>query len=200
MRVLAASMLLLAGCAGAEQGDAVSQESSKAPEAPANRAGASPVPSVAATKQVDCTASEETVFSCAMPSGKRLAVCAPPEGPAQYRFGGEGPELVLTGGTWASAMYSGGGEAQIAFANGDTHYIVFSRMVRTHFAAGEPNYPAISDGVLIMRDDELVAVRPCAGGQADMPVQYDAAEWVFAQEDELFTDETMRADPDWSRE
>ena len=55
-------------------------------------------------------------------------------------------------------------------------------------------------GVLIMRDDELVAVRPCAGGQADMPVQYDAAERVFAQEDELFTDETMRADPDWSRE
>ena len=33
-----------------------------------------------------------------------------------------------------------------------------------------------------------------------MPVQYDAAERVFAQEDELFTDETMRADPDWSRE
>ncbi|MEC7421688.1 MAG: hypothetical protein VX648_04780, partial [Pseudomonadota bacterium] len=60
-------MLLLAGCAGAEQGDAVSQESSKAPEAPANRAGASPVPAPAAAKQVDCTASEETVFSCAMP-------------------------------------------------------------------------------------------------------------------------------------
>ena len=200
MRVLAASMLLLAGCAGAEQGDAVSQESSKAPEAPANRAGASPVPSVAATKQVDCTASEETVFSCAMPGGKRLAVCAPSAGPVQYRFGAKEPELVLRGGKWARAMYSGGGEAQIAFANGDTRYIVFSRMVRTHFAAGEPNYPAISDGVLIMRDDELVAVRPCAGGQADMPVQYDAAERVFAQEDELFTDETMRADPDWSRE
>ena len=199
MRVLAASMLLLAGCAGAEQGDAVSQESSKASEAPANRAGASPVPSPAITKEVDCTASEETVFSCAMPGGKRLAVCAPSAGPAQYRFGTKEAELVLRGGKWARAMYSGGGEAQIAFANGDTRYIVFSRMVRTNFAAGEPNYPAISDSV-IMRNDELVAVRPCAGGQADMPVQYDAAERVFAQEDELFTDETMRADPDWSRE
>ncbi|MEC7625022.1 MAG: hypothetical protein VYA25_12660 [Pseudomonadota bacterium] len=135
-----------------------------------------------------------------MPGGKRLAVCAPSAGPAQYRFGTKEAELVLRGGKWARAMYSGGGEAQIAFANGDTRYIVFSRMVRTNFAAGEPNYPAISDGVLIMRNDELVAVRPCAGGQADMPVQYDAAERVFAQEDELFTDETMRADPDWSRE
>ena len=200
MRALTASLLLLAGCTGAAEDETASQKSGAAPEASSQVTEASAVPARTTPKQVDCAAPEETVFSCAMPGGKRLAVCAPPEGPAQYRFGGTGPELVLTGGTWANAAYSGGGEAQIAFANGDTNYTVFSRIVRTNFTAGEPNNPAITDGVVITRDGAFVALRLCEGGQADMPVQYDAAGRAFTHEDALFTDETIRADPDWANE
>jgi hypothetical protein len=198
VRGLVASFLMLAGCTGWGEDGGGSQDSNVAEPAPALPVRIPAVPVDPAPTQIDCTAQEEAVFSCAMPGDKRLAVCAPSEGPAQYRFGGKTPELVLRGGKWATAMYSGGGEAQIAFANGDTRYIVFSRMVRTNFAAGEPNYPAITDGVMITRDGEFVALRLCEGGQADLPVQYDAAERAFAQEDELFTEETIQADPDWT--
>ena len=199
MRALAASILLLAGCAGGGEDEGGSQDSNiveqqtQAAEVPATPDDPVPAP-------VDCAAPEETVFSCAMPGGKRLAVCAPQQGEAEYRFGGKSPELVLRGGKWATAMYSGGGEAQIQFVNGDTSYTVFSRMVRTNFTAGEPNNPAITDGVVITRDGAFVALRLCEGGQAEMPVQHDAAESAFAQEDALFTEETIRADPDWANE
>ena len=198
-----ASFALLAGC---EQGadpapDAAPEETasaagSQAPDkvsgasepssAPANAAGRTPV---------DCTAAEEMIFSCEMAGGKRLAVCAAAGGQAQYRYGKDAPELALSGGKWANVMYSGGGEAQILFSNGDTDYIVFSRMVRTNFTPGEPNYPAISDGVVILRGGEFAALRLCAGGQGEMPVQYDAAKRVFEEMDDLFTGETVRADP-----
>ncbi|MFW2351525.1 hypothetical protein [Qipengyuania sp.] len=200
MRALLASLLLLAGCAGAAEDEAGSQDSGPAAPPSAGAAAATTAPSEHASGRVECAAPEETIFSCAMSGGKRLAVCAPQAGAAQYRFGGTSPELVLTGGKWATAMYSGGGEAQIEFANGDTVYTVFSRMIRTNFAAGEPNYPAITDGVVITRDGKFVALRLCEGGQADMPVQYDAAERAFPQSEDLFTDETIRADPDWANE
>lgn len=200
MRTLAASLLLLAGCTGAVEDEGASQEVSAVPGPLAEAAEAAPAPAKSAPQQVDCHAPEETIFSCPMQGGKHLAVCAPPEGPAQYRFGGSTPELVLTGGQWANTAYSGGGEAQIRFTNGDTGYVVFSRMVRTHFVAGEPNYPAISDGVLVTRGGKFAALRLCEGGQAEMPVQYDAADRAFAQAEELFSDETIRADPDWAKD
>lgn len=200
MRALAASILLLAGCSGAAKDEPVSQETGAAPAALARAAKATPVPAKAAPRDVDCTAPEVTIFACPMPGGKHLAVCAPEQGEAEYRFGGASPELVLTGGTWANTAYSGGGEAQIRFANGDTSYVVFSRMVRTNFAAGEPNYPAITDGVLITRGDKFVALRLCEGGQAEMPVQYDAARRAFGEAQAMFTDDTIRADPNWAKD
>lgn len=160
----------------------------------------SPSPESAVRKTVDCSAREEIIFSCSVPGGKHLAVCAPKTGEAEYRFGGDAPELELTGGKWANAMYSGGGEAQIRFSNRGTDYIVFSRMIRTNFTEGEPNYPAISDGVLIRRGGKFVALKLCEGGQALMPVQYDAARRAFGEAEDLFTDETIRADPEWARD
>ncbi|MEZ5681903.1 MAG: hypothetical protein R3E14_11510 [Erythrobacter sp.] len=200
MRILAALLMLLAGCTGAGGEEGGSQGSSIVEQAQAQVVEAPATPADPAPGPVGCTAEEEPIFSCAVPGGKRLAVCAAQQGEAEYRFGGKSPELVLRGGKWANAMYSGGGEAQIEFANGDTRYIVFSRMVRTNFTAGEPNNPAITDGVLISREGEFIALRLCAGGQAEIPVQYDAAERAFAQEDDLFTEETIRADPDWANE
>ncbi|QIG55010.1 hypothetical protein G6N82_13395 [Altererythrobacter sp. BO-6] len=161
--------------------------------------GAEPVDRAARANPVACTSQEETIFSCEMPGGKRLAVCAPQMGEAEYRFGGAEPEIVLTGGVLANVPYSGGGEAQIRFANAGTQYIVYSRMVRTNFTEGEPNNPAISDGVVILRDGKFVAIRPCEGGQAEMPVKINAAKRVFAGNYRLFTEETIRGDPEWAR-
>lgn len=178
----------------------VSQAREAAPSRTANTVPPAPaapasVPAAQRKNVVDCTDQEETIFSCEMPGGKYLAVCAPKNGQAEYRFGGDTAELTLTGGEWANTAYSGGGEAQIFFSNGGTDYIVFSRMVRTNFAADEPNYPAISDGVVIMRGDEYVATRLCAGGQAEMPVQYDAAKRAFGETRDIFTGATERTDP-----
>ncbi|WP_271438403.1 hypothetical protein [Pontixanthobacter luteolus] len=198
-----ASFALLAGC---EQAADTAPEA--APEeiadvvgsqAPDKVSGASDPSSAAANPAprtpVDCTEEEETIFSCEMAAGKRLAVCAAADGKAQYRFGKDAPELALSGGKWSNTMYSGGGESQILFSNGDTDYIVFSRMIRTNFAPGEPNNPAISDGVVIMRGEEFVGMQLCAGGQAEMPVQYDAAKRAFGEIEDIFTGATMRADP-----
>ncbi len=147
------------------------------------------------SKRTDCRDGETPIFSCRMSDENRLAVCAAPQG-VQYRFGSEdAPQMVIEGGSWASTAYSGGGEAQIAFANGDTRYIVFSRMVRTNFTPGEPNDPAISDGVIVERGGKVLSVRICDDAEA-LPVQYDAAEAHLPRTDALFTDQTTRADPE----
>lgn len=146
------------------------------------------------TSGVDCGTGEEPIFSCRTGGGKRIAVCAIDPGKVEYRYGAATPELILDGGRFASVPYSGGGEAQIAFANGPVRYVVFSRMIRTNFEAGEPNYPAISDGVIVLRNDEVLAISTCDDADA-MPVQYDAAQKYMKQRDELFTYETGRADP-----
>ncbi|MHA6333091.1 hypothetical protein ACXYL9_05350 [Qipengyuania sp. CAU 1752] len=142
---------------------------------------------------MSCSAEEQAIFSCKVDSGKRLAVCATANGKAQYRYGETTPELVLDGGEWASVGYSGGGEAQIAFANGAARYVVFSRMVRTNFAPGEPNYPKITDGVMVMDDGKVTAIRLCDDPDV-LPIQYDAAEATMQKRDELFTDQIILAD------
>lgn len=141
-----------------------------------------------------CDASETPIFSCGFADGKRVAVCGIAPGKAEYRFGtGRTAELVLAGGRNASAMYSGGGESQLAFDNGDTRYIVFSRMVRTRFD-GQGNEPAISDGIVIERKGQFVAMRLCQGDL--LPVDVNAASAFLPSDDTaLFTEETMRADP-----
>lgn len=147
----------------------------------------------AARTPASCIAGEETIFTCKVANGKRLSVCATTDGKAQYRYGRGPAELVLDGSEWADAPYSGGGEGQIAFDNGDTRYVVFSRMVRTHFVDGEPNYPAISDGVVVLKDDQFVAMHLCSDGDM-VSLQYDAADRVMKRGKTLFTEETMRAD------
>ena len=129
-------------------------------------------------------------------NGKQIAVCASGEGTVEYRYGKGDAELVLGDPQWASVPYSGGGEAQIAFDNGDTRYIVFSRVVRTNFEPGEPNYPAISDGVIVQRGEEVLSLQTC-GGEGDLkPLDVNAAERLIpGRRNELFSYETGRADP-----
>jgi len=189
----------LAACSGQTEGNGSAEVKSEPAALENAPADTPPTPLAASTAStivdaVDCAASEETIFSCKTSGGKRIAVCATGSGKVEYRFGSKQPELVLSGGRWAAAAYSGGGEAQIAFDNGATRYVVFSRMVRTNFEADEPNYPAISDGVLVLRKDKVVATLTCADADP-MPVQYDAAEKHMKQQDELVTYETERADP-----
>ncbi|WP_298467778.1 hypothetical protein [uncultured Erythrobacter sp.] len=150
---------------------------------------------VAANSSAACSAKEETLFSCTASNGKQIAVCAAGEGRIEYRYGKGDAELVLADPEWASVPYSGGGEAQIAFTNGDTRYIVFSRIVRTNFEPGEPNNPAISDGVIVQRGEKLLNMQACGAGDLK-PVDYNVAERLMPQSrNELFTYETGRADP-----
>lgn len=143
---------------------------------------------------VFCGAGEETVFSCKTETGNDLAVCAAGED-VHYRFGKGSPDMSLMGARWATVGYSGGGEAQILFSNGNTDYIVFSRMIRTNFTPGEPNNPAISDGVIVRRGEKTLSMHQCEGGQAEKPVDYNLAEAAIANRgNELFTDETYLAD------
>lgn len=145
-----------------------------------------------------CHADENPIFACRFADGKQVAVCGTPARTAQYRFGGDTPELVLGGGQRAQTMYSGGGEAQIAFDNGDTRYIVFSRMVRTGFDE-RGNNPAISDGVVVERAGKFAAIRICDDPNV-VPVEHSAAEIhlpaaELPDDRFLFTEETFRADP-----
>ena len=48
------------------------------------------------------------------------------------------------------------------FRRGDHQYIVFSRVIRTNFKAGEPNDPAMQDGVIVRKGEEIVARHACA--------------------------------------
>ncbi|UYH53856.1 hypothetical protein N6L26_07160 [Qipengyuania sp. SS22] len=154
---------------------------------------AAPAPTSPLGKTVGCAPEEERIFSCKVASGKRIAICGTGEREAEYRFGESTPELVLRGGRWASVPYSGGGEAQVAFASGTTRYIVFSRVVRTNFAAGEPNNPAISDGVMVLDGEKVIGLQLC--DDADIvSIDYDLAEAHFPRADELFSWETDRAD------
>lgn len=140
------------------------------------------------TKDVACLDTEKTVFSCTVQGGKQLSVCAA-DARTEYRLGKGKSEMTLSNGRWASVPYSGGGEAQIAFENGDVRYIVFSRVVRTNFTEGEPNNPAISDGVIIQRAGETIAELACGGSGELMPIQVFVAEEHLEKADELFTNE-----------
>lgn len=196
MRAPAALALLLAGCAGegpaseeATGVDPAEEIAAPGEAAPGARATESSVPS-----PVDCSQAEEAIFSCKTAGGKRIAVCGTADGKAEYRFGRDTAELTLRGGQWASVPYSGGGEAQIAFANGPVRYVVFSRMIRTNFAAGEPNNPVFSDGVIVLDGEKVVALQTCDDPDT-LAIQYFVAEERFPAADDLFTWETGRADP-----
>lgn len=198
MRPLAAlvATALLASCDNGAPHVAPSSPAAAAANAAAPAGPARPAPVAMASPSApaaSCAGAEEAVFSCELDNGKRVAVCAA-QGRAQYRYGGTRPELVLDGGELAIAPYSGGGEAQIAFTNGGYRYVVFSRMVRTGFGPDGHNDPAISDGIVVLKGDQVADLQLCAGADG-LPVQYDAAQRVWQDRGALFTEETARADP-----
>ena len=94
---------------------------------------------------------------------------------------GEESELVFPkqrgGGAirFASVPYSGGGEAQLSFTRGPYRYVVYSRVVRTNFTAGEPNDPQLDDGVLVLKNGKRIADYGCSP-EALHPVDYDFSE------------------------
>lgn len=206
----AAILLLAAGCDTAddagvgedgavptslpELADAGEGDTGATTKAPSAAGEEQTSPDVAALKvKVACVDGEETVFSCKTTSGNDLAVCAGGES-VHYRFGKGSPSMSLMGAEWASVAYSGGGEAQIRFANGNTNYIVFSRIVRTNFKPGEPNNPAISDGVIVTRGEEVLGMHTCLDDGSTDPINYDLADANIKPADDLFTFETGRAD------
>lgn len=196
--ILTAAVIALAGCSKIDD-----------PETPDGApAGSDPIVTVnaegdsdrAARKRLEkpagCIGAETVIFHCKIESGEHLSVCGTQNGSmrsAEYRFEGDTKSIVLAGGEFAAVPYSGGGEGQIAFNNGAVRYIVFSRMVRTNFEPGEPNNPAISDGVLIERGGRFAGLRKCDDPDI-MPIQDDTAQKYMDMRDELFTDETIRAD------
>ncbi|RNJ63473.1 MAG: hypothetical protein EDM03_03425 [Porphyrobacter sp. IPPAS B-1204] len=188
--------MLLAGCQGQAAEEDAAPEAAAAPSA-----SASLDPAILARDAEQkriwaaaCAADETPVFTCTFKDGKRVAVCGAGEGNGRYRFGGATPEIEIDGGQYTSVMYSGGGESQIAFDNGDTRYIVFSRMVRTGFDEDGNNLPAISDGIVIERGGKFLDIKLCEDPDV-LPVQTGAANAIWEDEREPFTEETMRADP-----
>lgn len=200
LAVFVATSLALVGCGGgAEEASAdavptaVSQDAGtgdQLPPTPNNK------PGKAATTSVGCGPKETTIFACTVGSGKTLAVCLKGGDRATYRFGGDTPEIELEGGRWARVGYSGGGELQIAFDNANTRYVVFSRTVRTNFTAGEPNDPAMSDGVVVLQNGQFRGMQQCRedSDQSYYGERSEAAMQRLPQADELFTGETARAD------
>lgn len=196
-----AAFCTLAACSAEQQNEVVAETRSEQDQAapPSSVDPSSVGPSAAAdvpepARGGGCKAGEDTIFSCKTAANKRIAVCGVPGGTAEYRYGAGEPELIVAGGRFASVPYSGGGEAQIAFDNAGTRYVVFSRMVRTNFEAGEPNNAAINDGVVVLRKAEAPVLVECSDAEA-VPIQYEVAARHMEQENELFTEETTRADP-----
>jgi hypothetical protein len=144
-----------------------------------------------------CSASEPVIFSCQLKSRKTISVCGTEDGAgaksAQYRFGilGKSPELVwpeVAGKdalTYARVPYSGGGEQQLSFSRGDVTYAVYSRMIRTNFKADEPNYPEMTDGIMVLKGNEMVSDLVCADPDV-VPIDYDLAEEYANHSDEAF--------------
>ena len=190
-----ASLVLVAGCQG--QGSDNLDDAAEAPVAGPTYAASTAVGAQVAEQgllhSASCAAEETTVFTCRLAGGKRVSVCGAGQGSAHYRFGEETTELALAGGAYANVMYSGGGENQIAFTNGTTRYIVFSRIVRTSFGE-EGNAPAISDGVVIEQGGRFLDIKLCEDPDL-RPVDVNAANAIWNEERELFTEETERADP-----
>jgi hypothetical protein len=183
--------MLLAACQGqpADRPEAKGAE----PVAAASPSAIAPSPA-AEPRSVACAARETPIFSCTSKDKKRVAVCGTKVGTAEYRVRGDTPELELDGGQYGYTMYSGGGEGQIAFDNGDTRYIVFSRMVRTSWDDEGHNILAMSDGVVVERGGKFLDIKLCDDPDF-LPIQNDAANAVWEDAGETFTEETIRADP-----
>ena len=186
-------LILLCACdAGAEPNTAlppaVQTQSAVSANSTVTEMAATP-----ATGGIGCSVEEVPIFACNLENGNRVAVCGLGEYVGEYRYGNSKPELTITGGEFANVMYSGGGESQIAFTNAGYRYVVFARMVRTNFTAGEPNYPAMSDGIIVLRGESFVEMQLC-DGPTSKGLNVNAANAMWERQEELFTLETIRAD------
>ncbi len=153
-----------------------------------------PTPPAQPGKDNLCAPGEPVIFSCLLDNGNALSVCAAAEtgGPrfAQYRYGpsGEASELSFPARRqdgalrFLSAPYSGGGEAQLSFVRGSASYVVYSRVMRTNFEAGEANDPQFDDGALVLNGGKIIANHRCEGDQLTS-IDYDLAT-KYAKPDE----------------
>jgi hypothetical protein len=142
-----------------------------------------------------CAPDEDVLFSCQLENRKIASVCGAiiKTGSivAQYRYGkaGQVPELAWPEADsadrlkFASVPYSGGGEAQLHFRRGDTQYIVYSRVIRTNFTAGEPNDPALEDGIFVRKGDRIIARHVCDGPEVS-PINYEKADLYAESSDD----------------
>ncbi|MXP25039.1 hypothetical protein GRI39_03120 [Altererythrobacter indicus] len=208
MRIATGMMLttcLLAGCSKSEdsgQSKAPAGAESAAPTTtPSAEAEASPVaastPDESKAWGGKCAQGEEALFTCSLKNGRAVAVCKTGEGAGQglvqYRYGKPDAEPELSWPqksddgklTFASVPYSGGGEAQLSFARGAARYIVYSRVVRTNFKAGEPNDPAITDGVMVVENGKVKANYSC-DGQVSKPVDVNLTTKYLGNDNEAF--------------
>lgn len=203
--LLATVAVILSGCdqkaapAGGEaaeesaiSADPLGQETTSEPDDPASKA--SPLAGTGL-----CAPGEEVLFSCQLENRKMASVCGLKNGTgsvvAQYRYGkaGQVPELIWPETDradrleFASVPYSGGGEAQLQFRRGDTQYIVYSRVIRTNFAPGEPNDPAIEDGIFVRKAGKPVARHACSDPDV-RPINYEKAELYAATSEDGIVD------------
>lgn len=190
--------LVLPACSPANPETAeASARQSVVPGAVVATAAATPATGAKAAVGAVCAKDEPVLFSCNLRNGRKVAVCGALLGgraTAQYRYGkpGEPAEMIWPRSSsdsrvaFASVPYSGGGEAQLSFANGTTRYVVYSRIIRTNFAADEPNDPAIEDGVLVMQGGRQLANLAC-DDQPMHPVDYNVSEKFADKAEELFT-------------
>ena len=194
-------MALMLGAGGAlAAGTAMTAQTAAAPAAaPAAPLASPPAVRATAAPRPSCARGETVVFSCPLHNGKQVALCIAKDSKGtpfgQYRYGRAGqaselawPAAPSTGALeYATEIYSGGGEQQISFARGGVRYTVFSRMVRTNFTEGEPNNPAISDGLVVSRGGRTIATYRCTGDDL-MPVQMTPAARYIKQVRGLFID------------
>jgi hypothetical protein len=196
------TILGIAACSGqapAEQAEAPVEtiEHPVVDDTPISKDDLDPATSKKTTAIGWCSVKEPVIFSCRLKNRKTVSVCGTEDGAgdktAQYRFGvlGNSPELVWPDAagkdrlTFASVPYSGGGEAQLSFSRGDMTYVVYSRMVRTNFEADEPNYPEITDGIMVLKGKKTFSDLVCADSDV-VPVDYDLAAQYARQSDEAF--------------
>ncbi len=134
-----------------------------------------------------CAVGEAVIFSCQLENEKIASVCGTTNNSreiiAQYRYGKRGAKPELTWPdvdstnrlTFASVPYSGGGEAQLHFRRGANQYVVYSRVIRTNFTAGEPNDPSLEDGIFVRKGDKIIAWHSCTGPKI-APIDYEKAQ------------------------
>ncbi|MGN6182380.1 MAG: hypothetical protein ACTHQM_01860 [Thermoanaerobaculia bacterium] len=109
-----------------------------------------------------CTASENTIFSCATGT-KLVSVCESKRGGVQYRFGKPDAPLELkindSKATGASIAFSGGGGTWLRFHNGAYSYVVYTGVGKW----GPRGETREKSGIAVEHNGAPVRYLPCTG-------------------------------------